>query len=536
MFQRVLLFAAGCLALLGTQVDAQSNIVPGLDIQYGFITDFDNFGDDGPITGFAAETTICNPGSVNIPWFAPMNPNHSTFAFIICRDSGDRFEQISDRSYIKHPFTALSSSQCTPCSGSGGGTSLGIGCSDTYWAGLNADRYYLAPPDEVDPWLGTWESVGSHFDRGVLNPNNPTTCCDGVRTLTNSQVNTMTSAENLVRVHDSEFQQGGTFYYGGYIVSPGEDESLRFNNSRHRRFNANFTGSTYNPNPVGGQQSGVILNRWAAKDRIDSNTNGTDDGRIFVAMRATGPFFGLYHYEYAVQNRDNTRGMGSFSIPKCPDARILNASFRDIDDVASNDWSVAVNASDVTFTSNEENGLFWNSIYNFSFDSDAAPAEVAATLGAEKAGPGADSFTVLTNGPSNLQLVYLGDGCSNVTPPSLFSNKVPTIGNSEFRLLCDGAEPGSTQFLYSSATSGSTVFAGCDVYFGGAFYLQGIATVNTNGRGIYQTPIPADTSLEGIVISAQTAGFRSTGGPLFGSFELSNGLQIRIGDNLSGCP
>lgn len=529
-----------CAALLAasalvTTSTAQSNVVNGLDIHYGWITDFDNFGDNGSITGLACETTICNPGSVDIPWFAPMNENHSMFGFIVCRDSGARFEQISDRSFVKHPFTALSSSQCTPCTGSGGGTSLGIGCSDTYWAGLNASRFYLAPPEEVNPWLGTWEAVGSYFDRGVINPTNPSTCCDGVRSLTSSQVNTMNATENMLQVQDADFAAGGTFYYGGYIVSKGEAEALRDNNSKHRRFTVNQSGGTYNPSPTGAEQNGNILNRWASKDRLDSATNGADDGRIYIAVKTTGPSQGLYHYEYAVMNRDNNRGVGSISFPKCADARILNMDVKDVDDDLSNDWTATVNGVDVTFASNNGNGLYWNTLYNFSFDSDAAPADVLAILTPQDSGPGAPAYSIPTNGPTELHNVYLGDGCSNVTAPVLFTNKVATIGNDQFRFLCDGGEPGSTQFLYFSNSSGVSNVLGCDLYLAGNLNLRDVQMVQANGRAIYQAPVPNDPSIEGFVISVQAVGFRSAGGPLFGSFELSSGLKVRIGSNVTGC-
>ena len=103
------------------------------------------------VNGVAIETTICNRGSVEVDWFAPMDPRHPMIAFLIARESDGRLEQISDRSYLKHGFFALTSSQCTSCSPPGGpsGSRLGLGCSDTYSVFNNGDNYWLGPPDEI---------------------------------------------------------------------------------------------------------------------------------------------------------------------------------------------------------------------------------------------------------------------------------------------------------------------------------------------------------------------------------------------------
>jgi hypothetical protein len=82
-------------------------------------------------------------------------------------------EQISDRSYCKHAFTSASTSgACGPCNGIGGNM-MGVTCSDTYSAGNNASRGNLGPADEIDPWLGTWNHIGSYFDQGDPNVGAP---------------------------------------------------------------------------------------------------------------------------------------------------------------------------------------------------------------------------------------------------------------------------------------------------------------------------------------------------------------------------
>ena len=177
--------------VLASPALAQSNLIAGLDIELGLLTapsgDFSAQGHDGPgLTGtsaFSMATTSCNAGTVDVQWRAPMQENHPLIAFMALReDPGqDRLVQISDRSWLKHAFLALSNNQCNyGCPMASNGTYLAIGCSDTYGIGNNSNRYYLGPPEEIDPWLGTWTAFGSFFDC-------PTgTGCDGMQAPTSA--------------------------------------------------------------------------------------------------------------------------------------------------------------------------------------------------------------------------------------------------------------------------------------------------------------------------------------------------------------
>ena len=132
---------------------------------------------------------------------------------------------------------------------------------------------------------------------------------------------------------------------------------------------------------------------------VTSAKNGNDDGRIYVAVKVTGPVAGLYHYEYAIQNRDNFRGAGDISIPICTDARVLNAGFSDIDADASNDWIATVNNGSIDIDVNG-NPVRWNSFYNFWFDSDAAPLAGAISVDQHDAGAGLASLAIATATPT----------------------------------------------------------------------------------------------------------------------------------------
>jgi hypothetical protein len=132
------------LAAAAPAAGAQSNTVPGLNVKLGILGGLQVYGHQGTypngLTAMAMSTTSCNNGTVNVPWLQAMNANHPVIAFLAVRESNGRMQQISDRSYVKHGFYALSSSQCTPCQNPSNGTFLGVGCSDTYGVGNNSDR------------------------------------------------------------------------------------------------------------------------------------------------------------------------------------------------------------------------------------------------------------------------------------------------------------------------------------------------------------------------------------------------------------
>jgi hypothetical protein len=124
-------------------LSAQSNTVPGLDGRLEILDNISYWGRRGAAypggeVGLSMRNTMCNPGTVSIPWFAAMQEDHPKFGFLITRLSGDRMVQISDWSYCKHAFTSASGpGGCGPCNGIGG-TYMGVTCSDTYGASLNA--------------------------------------------------------------------------------------------------------------------------------------------------------------------------------------------------------------------------------------------------------------------------------------------------------------------------------------------------------------------------------------------------------------
>jgi len=522
---------------------AQSNTDNAIDLSLANITDITAVGRTGAfptgMNGVSFETTCCNEGTKQINWHAAMQSDHPYIVFEIARELNGRFEQISDWSYVKHGFFALSNSLCSSCSATDG-TVLGIGCSDTYATGNNSDNYWLGPPEEIDPWLGQWNPVCSHFDRGepdVGPPNN----CNGARSLSSAQANALGPVSHRIHVKDEDLNVvGATFWFQGMYVITSEGDRVRDDNIASRQFLAAWNGSRWNMNEFNPQTLGSVLTRWTGAS-VSSGANGVDDGRLYIAVKITGPVNGFYHYEYAVQNRDNSRGVSAFRIPVCTGARVQNIGFGDIDDDAGNDWSSSVAAGEIAW-STATNALKWNSFYNFWFDSDAAPVSTPLALDEATPGPGLPTVLVTSSAPVGLFNVFLGAGCANDTPPTLFATGTPargTLGNASFAIESTGNDGLQPNVLKYSLALGSHTLGACTLYLGptpGGSFVASTVTSDAGGRAVHGAPVPNDAALEGLILSLQAIGRDPGNGTLFGSFELSDGLEVRLGSALSGCP
>src|SRR5262249_18140370 len=105
--QRIALLA---LATFAGALAAQSNTVAGLDGRLTAVSNITVLGSTATTVGCAAQNDMCNPGTVQIPWQTAMAENHPKFGFLICRELNGRFEQVSDRSFVKHAFTSVNGS------------------------------------------------------------------------------------------------------------------------------------------------------------------------------------------------------------------------------------------------------------------------------------------------------------------------------------------------------------------------------------------------------------------------------------------
>jgi hypothetical protein len=533
------------LLALSPLVLAQANAVPGLDIRLSNMRSLDMQGRAGVfpngMNGLALETTVCNEGTVDVPWFEPMNPAHPKIAFLIASVRNGRIEQLSGESYVKHGFFAVNANGCQatcmrPQIGNIG-EYLGVGCSDTYATINNGDNYYLGPPEEVDPWLGTWDRRCSFFDRGFPDVGAPANC-DGRRSLTHQAAANLGPVNSRVQVSDEDLILGGTLCFQGQYVVEGLSEAGRDNSLGSRTFSASWTGNRWELSPTSGLLHGTVLQRWPDA-LVTSNTNGNDDGRVYVAMQVTGPVEGFYHYEYALHNRDAARGVSGLRIPFCPGARVRAAGFRDVDRDANTDWSAALKGDELVFA-HRGVAQHWNTIFNFWFDCDAAPADAAVTIESGEPLARLSAFEVPSRAPLALYNAYLGAGCASGRPPSLFAAGNPpraNLGNANFALASTGNAPLEPHFLFLGRGGTAPLFQGCRLWTGTLTpVLVSSVLSDVNGYAQHASPIPNNVALEGRALALQAVGRVPGAGVLFRDYVLTDGLLVRIGDTLPGCP
>ena len=184
-----------------------------------------------------------------------------------------------------------------------------------------------------------------------------------------------------------------------------------------------------------------------------------------------------------MHNRDNNGGVSEFRLPIGANAQIANLGFKDVDQDAGNDWSVAVTGTEIVL-STPDNPLAWNTVYNFWFDSAAAPVARDLELAQFAPNPGAaTSFTVAVQGPGfgpagEYPVLCHGDGgnqmgctdcpCGNNAVPGTNGGCINSSGNgtaiaafgdasvslpsgatSDLRFTLEGGPPGATCVLLS---------------------------------------------------------------------------------------
>ncbi|MBL8755883.1 MAG: hypothetical protein JNK15_21480 [Planctomycetes bacterium] len=397
------------VALIAAPVLAQSNAVSGLDILMYDMTDLAYYGRQGAAypngeAGFMVGHSWCNAGSVNLPWVSQsgglMVDQYPRIAFLLARESGGRMVQVTSQGHSKHSPTAYNfqTGPCLPCN-SGGGSFFFTGCSDTYGSGINSGQYVLGPNHEINPWLGTWNPVGSYFDRGdpaVVGP----AAVDGARSLTSAQVAAFNAVKNRMVVREGELLAGAAYYAQVQAVVQGEPLVERGNNIANRACTISG-GPNWICSAQGSSMTGSVLTRWSGAT-TSSNSNGTDDGQFVVGVKVTGPTNGLWHYEYAVHNVDNFRGGASFKVPVAAGATVSGLGFRDLDTDPLNDWTSSVSANEIAFAMAGTNSLDWNTIYNFWFDCSIPPGAGAAVIEQARPGTGGLTVQVLGTAPSGL--------------------------------------------------------------------------------------------------------------------------------------
>jgi hypothetical protein len=369
-----------------------------LDCLLGFLMRFQQYAHVGTYPdGIAALTMLtlsCNVGNVDIPWEAPMDEDHPGIPMQIYREtdhgSYTTFEMIG-YSDIKHGFFALSNSDCDPCEHPSDGTFLGVGCSDAYGQGNNADPTWLAPRHEWDPYIGRWECLYSHF--AGEEP-------DCVRRHGGGGHDQL---EHRLFAYDSDLETpNSTYYYECmYVV---ENDINKMNNLGYRKVSIVWDGLGWDCEDLDELILGPALLQWDADLHTWAQV-GTDDGHVLMSSKATDMGGGTYHYEYALLNFDSHRRVRSIAIPVDQAGTVTNTDFHfpDVDD-PNYSWDLIqtdqyVTYETVTFEEDTTAALMYMTMLNFRFDADAPPRPAFANLGVFRPGDPME-ITALVMAPS----------------------------------------------------------------------------------------------------------------------------------------
>lgn len=344
------------------------------DLVIGDIQDKGRYGVVGDITGFAVGNYTCNLGTCQGNWLANV-PQHPLFGQNMFRLKGGRLEHIG-QSWLKHGFSALQTTICSSSCLPGSSTALGVNCSDPYTWSLNGAQARLGPKFEVNANTGVY----------------PYPATNG--TLTGDAI------YKRLQVHHADLdpaQNAGAQYFVELQVIAPDDSTGRnqHNNASYRPVTVTGSAGNYDFTLTGTtQRAKAGIEAWKAVDPAVAQTDVSDgeNGRIIVAGKATQLSAFLWHYEYAVQNMNSQRAVGSFQVPIPPGTSVTNIGFHDVEyhsgePFDGTDWIGEAGPTAVSWSTNKfsenpnANALRWGTLYNFRFDADVAPATHEVALG-----------------------------------------------------------------------------------------------------------------------------------------------------------
>lgn len=348
-------------------------------------------------TAYSVGTESCNRGDEPANWYSSSNL-HPVIAQNLYRYKDGRLEQIG-QSWLKHGFLSLNQDECDTCIyPPAGGSQLGVGCSDPYWASLNGSQDRLGPRHEVNPFTGEFPDshstpVGNDTLRGRL----------------------------LVDTADVDptSNPGARFFAEGQYVT--SDEAAAGNSENSASYREESVSASLELTDVGPTFEGIpAIYAWAQVDPTASirEARVPSEGLFIVASAVQDNGDGTWRYQYGVYNLNSHRSAQSFTVPILADAVITNTGFHDVDyhsgePFDGTDWTVTVDngAGVVTwatesFATNENaNALRWGTMYNFWFDADKEPTQDTATIGLFRDGTPATVQTVVSS-PSVDSLLF----------------------------------------------------------------------------------------------------------------------------------
>jgi len=372
----------------------------GADVFLGELSVLEQFGREGDEIGCAIDTPLCNAGLEPLDWYANPDPRHPFMVYNLYRLQGSRFEQIG-QSWVKHGFGAAQENTCgLGCIPHPDGTRLGVGCSDTYGASLNAFQPGLGPRREINPWTGAYSFAGSLLE------NDPGAVDD---------------VDRRLRVHDADLdpvQNPGASYLAEVYILAHDDADHLNSVAWEPVLLSGSPGGTW-AFDIGASDTriGPAIEGWPGALRTTIPSQPTDDGRCILGVRTSDNGNGTWHYEYVLYNHDMDRQVGAFIVPVAVSTTVTNVGFHAVESNnegysnapwtwtrAGGSMAWATEAHSVNPTANS---LRWGTAYSFRFDADAAPVNTTVTLGLFKPGtPAALSGATLgPTGPASIPAI-----------------------------------------------------------------------------------------------------------------------------------
>ncbi|MFT4592865.1 MAG: hypothetical protein ACI9JK_000564 [Phycisphaerales bacterium] len=352
---------------------------------WGNQADMTLYGQEDGVNGFAFGTTSCNFGDMVADWYSGTN-RVPVIAQTCYRVKDGRFEQIGT-AWLKHSFCAVSEPGCGNCQATNCDT-LGIGCADTYWAGLNANA--VAPRSAINAFTGYYDypfsivPTGPNSMRGKL------------------QIKTVDISPSL--------NEEAIYFIEAQYVSPDDAEWNNQDNNASYKW-IKFINET---TPLGLSSTQVTqpaIYGWKFFDHeVDVQpVRVPDEGLLHIGTRVYDNGDGTWDYVYAVHNLNSDRSVGSFSIPLGECVEVSNLGFNDVDYhsgeiLDDTDWEPTITATELSWESEEyelnewANAIRWGTTFTFWFTANQGPSSSELGLGLFKPGE-ISEFTHTSVGP-----------------------------------------------------------------------------------------------------------------------------------------
>jgi hypothetical protein len=421
----------------------------GPDLMMADLYSVQRFGRSGDVTAYAVATNVCNVGDQRVSWIRATN-EHPVWRQGMFRLKDGRLEQIG-MSWMRHAFYAVSGNFCGPCLDWTFGQELGVGCSDPSSANLNGAQLNMSAPSDLNAHTGYFPFPGTRppYDPVIgrrlqvhdvdLDPD------------LNASALYFVEAHHIAPDEAAAGNGNNNASYRpvdvrlGGICSGGATDGAECNwapDYGHRDCWACVGGTypgrpcTYHAACIGGgscdmdgacepdvpdvfdvavtgttQREQPAVRAWQDHDPavVETDIQVPGEGLFILAAKATYLRDGTWRYEYALQNLNSDRSAGSFSVPLPVGVVVDNVGFHDVDYHSGDpfdgtDWPATVTDDAVTWSTDafdvdpNANALRFDTLYNFRFETNTAPAPTTVAIGLFKPGD-PPIVTAETDGP-----------------------------------------------------------------------------------------------------------------------------------------